>query len=844
MKFFIGVMSKNIVDTVIKFANKKNDDITFIPSRRQVDYNCGYVNNWITADFVSYVKERNQNIKIERDHSGCSQGTYEDDGYSSLEIDCKYMDIIHIDPFKKYQNFNEGLEETIKMIEFCHNLNKNIEFEIGTEEAIRKFEVDELELLITELKNRLSLSAFNQIKYLVIQAGTALNEKSNIGIFDEKKLINMIAVAKKYNLISKEHNGDWTNNDIILKKAMCGLECINIAPEFGEIETSIYLKYFKKYGLFDKFYNICLNSKKWEKWVSSSFVPEENKEKLVLICGHYTFSYPEFLELKNQLSIPIDDLISDAIMTKLNDLYGIFRNKVLITTSGIGSRLENITKYLNKSLVRVGNKFAISYIIDKFDYKTTDFIITLGYHGELVKEFLKIAYENHNFIFVNVDNYNGEGSSLVYSLLQAEKYLQSPFLLFCCDSIVIDNISFSNFNNQNYLFVAKSDNSSLYSSVNISGNKIIKANKKGEKNYDYVYTGISYIYNYKNYWIEMNNLYKNNSLNRDLSDIDNIDILILKNHIFYYNILEEWYDTGNIKSYNIALNKIKCDYDILHKDTEAICFINNKVIKFINNKEYNLNKIKRGLLLYPNVPKIINKGNYFFSMEFIEGTILSKIKNYGEIYKLLNWAYKNLWINKEVNEDFKNICHKFYKLKTYDRLNELKKFNFYDYEIINGVNVGKIEDLLLKLDWNYLNTNEFYQYHGDFILDNIIYYNNSYKLIDWRQDFGGNINCGDMYYDLAKLRHNIIFNHDNINNGLFEIIINNNDEINIDLKCNYLLIKQLEDFDKFILEKNLNLKKIKILTSIIWLNMSPLHDQHISKFLFYFGKLNLSLIIN
>jgi hypothetical protein len=26
------------------------------------------------------------------------------------------MDIIHIDPFKKYQDFNEGLQETIKMI--------------------------------------------------------------------------------------------------------------------------------------------------------------------------------------------------------------------------------------------------------------------------------------------------------------------------------------------------------------------------------------------------------------------------------------------------------------------------------------------------------------------------------------------------------------------------------------------------------------------------------------------------------------------------------------------------------------------------------------------------------
>lgn len=33
MKFFIGVMSKNVVDNVIKFATERNEDITFIPSR-------------------------------------------------------------------------------------------------------------------------------------------------------------------------------------------------------------------------------------------------------------------------------------------------------------------------------------------------------------------------------------------------------------------------------------------------------------------------------------------------------------------------------------------------------------------------------------------------------------------------------------------------------------------------------------------------------------------------------------------------------------------------------------------------------------------------------------------
>jgi len=843
MKYFIGVMSKNVVDNVIKYINTKDIDITFIPSRRQIDYDGGYVNNWNTCDFFNYVKNKNKNIKIERYHSGNSQGTYEDDGYKSLEVDCKYMDIIHIDPFKKYQDFKEGLEETIKMINFCYLLNNNIEFEIATEEAIRKFEVEELDQFVFELKNRLSENVFNQIKYLVVQAGTALNEKSNTGIFDEKKLIQMINISKKYNLISKEHNGDWIDNKTILKKANCGLECINIAPEFGEIETAVYLKYFKEYGLFEEFYNICLNSNKWKKWVSSSFIPDKNKEKLVLICGHYTFSYPSFLKLKEKLEINIDDIISDAIIAKLNDLHNIFRNKVLITTSGIGSRLDNLTKYINKSLIRVGNKFAICNIIDKFDYKTTNFIITLGFKGHLVKEFLEIAYENYNFTFINIDNYENEGSSLVYSLLQAEKYLNSPFLFFCCDSITIDNISFSDFNNKNYLFVAKSNDSSLYSSVNIHENEVIMINPKGEKNFDYIYTGISYIYNFKKYWKEMNIIYQNNKFNKNLSDIDIITTLIGNNNVLY-KILNEWYDIGNINSYNIALQKIKCDYDILHKDTEAICFIKNKVIKFINNNEYNSNKIERGLTLYPNVPKILNKGVYFFSMEYIDGIILSKIKKYGEIYKLLNWSYENLWINKEINDNYIETCNRFYKLKTYDRLNEIKKLNFYDCEIINGIHIGTIDELLSNFDWNFLNTNEFCQFHGDFILDNILYYNNSYKLLDWRQDFGGNIKKGDIYYDLAKLRHNIIFNFANINNGLFEIIEINNNEIKVDLKCNYLLIKQLDDFDKFVIEKNLNLKKIKMLTSIIWLNMSPLHEYNISKFLFYFSKFNLFISKN
>ena len=39
--------------------------------------------------------------------------------------------------------------------------------------------------------------------------------------------------------------------------------------------------------------------------------------------------------------------------------------------------------------------------------------------------------------------------------------------------------------------------------------------------------------------------------------------------------------------------------------------------------------------------------------------------------------------------------------------------------------------------------------------------------------------------------------------------------------------------------RNADLNKVKLLTSIIWLNMAPLHEYPFNNFLFTFGKYNL-----
>lgn len=321
-KYFIGPMSKNVVDTIIEFCNKTNNNIGLIPSRRQVEWNGGYVNEWTTKEFSEYIKSKTDKILLVRDHSGPKQGQSEDDGYFSLSEDCKYLDLIHIDPWKKYSAFNLGLGETIKMIEYCYDLNPDIRYEVGTEEAIRRFEPYELDTLVNQLKSRLSPEIYNQIQYLVIQSGTSLKGTNQTGNYDATRLKEMIEVCKHHNLISKEHNGDYIPVSVIKEKFDLGLKSINIAPEFGLIETQTYLDNIKEDAIFNEYWKICYESKKWEKWVNKDFDPIINKEELIKICGHYVLSDFRFLTNIKSHFPNIDQQIKNNIKNKLEELYG------------------------------------------------------------------------------------------------------------------------------------------------------------------------------------------------------------------------------------------------------------------------------------------------------------------------------------------------------------------------------------------------------------------------------------------------------------------------------------------------------------------------------------------
>ncbi len=150
--------------------------------------------------------------------------------------------------------------------------------------------------------------------------------------------------------------------------------------------------------------------------------------------------------------------------------------KVLLTTSGIGSRLGEITNFTNKSLVRVGDKPCISHILDNYP-EEIEIVVTLGYYKDQVKDFLSLVYPKRKFTFVEVENFRGEGSCQGLSMLQAKEHLQCPFIFNSCDTIVESNIPEPH---TNWVIGSSEESNDQYRTIDKQGNIFLSFKEKGE----------------------------------------------------------------------------------------------------------------------------------------------------------------------------------------------------------------------------------------------------------------------------------------------------------------------------------------------------------------------------
>lgn len=333
----VGPMSLNCVDATIELANEYDVPIMLIASRRQIDsenFGGGYVNNWSTHDFAHYVRKNDKKNKVilARDHGGPWQNSIEvsnrltlrqamESAKSSYHADIEAgFQILHIDPsvdLYEQPSTSKIIDRIFELYEFCFSqakrMNKDIVFEIGTEEQTGSTNTqDELEQTINSVYRFCKKNNFPKPLFIVIQCGTKVMEMRNIGTFEspvrildeipvEIQLPTMIEICNRYKVFMKEHNTDYLSNEALRWHPKLGIHAANVAPEFGVTETKALLFILESQGLSDmveRFLRLSYESKKWDKWMLKN--SKSTDRDRAIIAGHYVFSSPECIEIKNE----------------------------------------------------------------------------------------------------------------------------------------------------------------------------------------------------------------------------------------------------------------------------------------------------------------------------------------------------------------------------------------------------------------------------------------------------------------------------------------------------------------------------------------------------------------
>lgn len=513
--------------------------------------------------------------------------------------------------------------------------------------------------------------------------------------------------------------------------------------------------------------------------------------------------------------------------------------KVCILAAGAGTRMSPLTDQINKSLLPVDYKAVISHIIEKFDVEI-EIVIAVGHLKESILDYLECAHNDRKFTIVEVDQYTGEGSGPGYSLMQCKEHLELPFIFFASDTLVLEDIPPPS---KNWLGVSPVKETKHYCTAEILKNKIIGLEDKTINYNENAFIGVAGV---NDYCFFFDALEKNNEIKAGEFQVSNGFSALIK-----YGLVPEyfsWYDTGNMKAYidaNVAISNADAEFDFSKKE-EFLYFVGDRVVKFFADDKIIQNRYKRSLIFGDLCPKINCLKRNFYSYSKVPGKVLYDVINDRVMDALTSWLDTKLWLNSELNDSdykkFKLSCFDFYYKKTNNRIKQYHdKYSLKDQpSLINGVHLPSVEKMFDAIDWDDISNGIASNFHGDLQFDNILLKDTGdFLLLDWRQDFSGIIDYGDQYYDFAKLNGGMRVSYKLIKKGHFSYQKNTQGEVEIAHDTPPELASGRSELLKFLDKKGINVSKVNILTSLIYLNMSPMHHEPFDHFIYNFGKLTL-----
>jgi len=520
--------------------------------------------------------------------------------------------------------------------------------------------------------------------------------------------------------------------------------------------------------------------------------------------------------------------------------------RVFIPTAGIGSRLGELTMVFNKCMLPYRGRPAIHAIIQAYPGEC-EFIIALGYGGDIVMDYLITVFPDKKFKFIFIKKYDpSEGGSLLETLYQCREHFNQPFIFHAADSITPRGFNVNS--KHNVILTSEKLNIDKYTKLTVGKSKV-KEIKVDRYDIDTYMIGVYSIIDYKKFVKGINYNYKHIT---NTSDTAVLDYMMNKKCKFEYLHIGTgfWVDYGDPIQVEKHMKDNVLGLNTLPKKNQMIYRYKDQIIKVFSEpwksrKLYETYKVLKpsGLMV-----DVVNYSKYTFITKYAPGITLRKHLegNLNDIsfYNVLEKFHADNII-KSTPKQKREFVEKFYIEKTRNRVAEFLRTDpvndivLDDKFSINGIEIDSITDLLDRL-FEYLRTMDLFnvtcgKVHGDLVLDNIIINGNDIKFIDWREEtIEGVHGYGDQVYDIAKLLHSCCFDHNNFNDSHLLLV-----------KNQHVIVQMVGHNSKLMnILDNLPLKYLHILVGLIWLNMSPLHGREYGRYLFFAGLHRIAFWLN
>jgi UTP-glucose-1-phosphate uridylyltransferase len=210
----------------------------------------------------------------------------------------------------------------------------------------------------------------------------------------------------------------------------------------------------------------------------------------------------------------------------------------------------------------------------------------------------------------------------------------------------------------------------------------------------------------------------------------------------------EWLDVGDERAFRQAAATLG-GYDALKPD-QITYVLPRRVVKFHTNRDKVEWRVTRSKLIGDAVPTTTDSFNgTMCAYDYVEGAPVYDELEYSvhsALVPLLDWWTEKFWSTRftERAPNFIEASDRFYRDKTFERVSSLDP-------ALRSIAL----DAITRVDWDDLVDGVVPGvFHGDFTFANVILQHEPeyrFKAIDWREDYAGVVDWGDLRYDLGKL---------------------------------------------------------------------------------------------